>query len=40
MSDPGDALSPAEHKRFETLRSVDSLAELVYVTGADTEHDA
>ena len=40
MSDPGDALSSAERERFETLRSVDSLAELVHVTGADTEHDA
>jgi hypothetical protein len=40
MSDPGDALSSAERERFETLRSVGSLAELVHVTGADTEHDA
>jgi len=40
MSNSGDALSPAERERFDTLRAVDSLAELRYVTDADTEHDA
>jgi hypothetical protein len=40
MSDPANALSPAERERFETLGAVDSLAELRYLTDADTEHDA
>ncbi len=40
MNDPGDALSPAERERFETLRSAASLEELRGVTDADTEHDA
>ena len=40
MNNSGDALSPAERERFETLGAVDSLAELRHLTDADTEHDA
>jgi hypothetical protein len=40
MTRSGDALSAAERDRLDRLRSADSLAELVVVSDAETEHDA
>lgn len=36
----GTTLTPAEQERLSTLRTADSLADLVGITGATTEHEA
>jgi hypothetical protein len=40
MNSTDDGLSPAERDRFEALRSARSLADLVPLTDAGSEHDA
>lgn len=39
-SDPGPALTPAERERLAAIRATESLADLVALTDARSEHDA